>query len=91
MQRRRQREKLKELTRGPGRLCQAMAIDRELDGCALTDGAPLWIASDGEAVDQSSVAVSPRIGISSAQLLPLRFFLADSPYVSGPRRLRTGK
>ena len=69
-----------DLARGPARLCQALGIDRQLDGHDLTLGRRLWIENgDLEAIE---VLVTPRIGISSAQDLPLRFLVADSPYVS---------
>jgi DNA-3-methyladenine glycosylase len=71
-----------ELARGPARLCQALGIDRQLDRHDLTVGRRLWIEdAPGERFD---VRVTPRIGISSAQELPLRFLVADNPYVSKP-------
>jgi DNA-3-methyladenine glycosylase len=33
----------RELTRGPGRLCQALQVTRQLDGLDLTDGQQLWL------------------------------------------------
>ena len=47
MQAYRQREKRLELARGPGRLCQAFAIDRRLDHWNLTLGRTLWLAAAG--------------------------------------------
>ena len=80
-------EKTLDIARGPGRLCQAMAIDRDWDGWDLTLGEQLWIA-EGEAVDAADVFISPRIGISTAQDWPLRFVLRGSPFASGTRKLR---
>jgi DNA-3-methyladenine glycosylase len=89
MQQRRGREKLFDLARGPARLCEAMAIDRQLDGCDLTFGQRLWIAEDHLYDRQAAeIRTSVRIGVTSAHDLPLRFFLSGSPFVSGPRRLR---
>lgn len=86
MQQRRGVEKLRDLARGPGRLCGALAIDRAQDGWDLTRGEQLWIAEPPDAASANGrVAAGPRIGISSAQELPLRFFLADCPFVSGTR------
>jgi DNA-3-methyladenine glycosylase len=85
MARRRGREGLLELTRGPGRLCQAMAIERDDDGWDLTRGRRLWIADD-VSLTADSVAISPRIGVTSAQKLPWRYFEAGSRFVSGSRR-----
>ena len=37
-------ERLRDLTRGPGRLAQALRIDRSLDGLDLCRKGPLWLA-----------------------------------------------
>lgn len=90
MRARRRREALLDLARGPARLCQAFAIDRAWDGYDLTLGEELYIArSQGNAKPVRMVS-SPRIGLSRGQELLLRFFIADCPYVSGPRRVRGG-
>ena len=86
MQARRNTEVLFDLTRGPARLCQALAIDREMNGWDLTRGKTLWIAADDwQPDDSTTIIAAPRIGISSAQELLLRFFYAGNRYVSGPR------
>ena len=81
---RRRTDIVRDLARGPGRLCEALAIDRTHDGWDLTSGRDLWIA---EAPAQNGHALkivrSGRVGISSAQRRLLRFFLAGSPFVSG--------
>ncbi len=84
MQRRRQREALRDLARGPARLCQALDVTKTFDGWDLTLGRELWIGDDGP-LDGGSLKIvrSPRIGISAAQHRLLRFYLAGSPYVSG--------
>jgi len=83
MQPRRGAEGLLELARGPARLCQAFAIDRRLDGWDLTRGQRLWLA-EAAGADQPAgeVAVGPRVGVTSAQDLPLRFYFAANPFVS---------
>ena len=86
MRRRRRTDALRDLTRGPGRLCEAFAIDRALDGCDLTRGRGLWVAPRDHADDPPfQVLVTPRIGVTSAHDLPLRFAVAGSPFVSGRR------
>jgi DNA-3-methyladenine glycosylase len=78
-----------ELASGPAKLCEALAIDTELDGWDLTLGRRLWIAAASDArTDQAVVGRSARIGETSAHDLPLRFYLKDDPFVSGPKRLR---
>jgi DNA-3-methyladenine glycosylase len=88
MQQHRGVTELRELARGPGRLCQALAIDRRFDGWDVTLGQQLWLAQAREAVPAARIRVSPRIGVTAARDLPLRYFLADSPYVSSTRRGR---
>ncbi len=63
-----------DLTRGPGKLCQALAIDRKLDGWDLTRGSRLWIA-DHPGARGVTIGNSPRIGLSKAKDLLLRFFI----------------
>ena len=88
MQEHRHQDRRLELGRGPGRLCQAFAIDRHFDHWNLTKGRQLWLADDGTQFDKRDSGTSTRIGVTTAKELPLRFFLRDCPYVSGPRRLK---
>jgi DNA-3-methyladenine glycosylase len=88
MQRRRGTEVVRDLARGPARLCQAMAIDRAYNHWDLTIGEQLWIADDaGLNGTPLVIGRSGRIGISAAQRRLLRFYVAGNPYVSG----RSGK
>lgn len=71
---------------GPGKICQALAIDRSLDGIALVSG-PLKV-SEGEPVGDPDVAAGPRIGVDyagEAAEWHLRFALRGNPHVSRPR------
>ena len=74
-----------KLTSGPGRLCEAFGITRTRDnGCDLTSTTgSLWIGDDG--FRARGVVLTPRIGITKAAALPLRYFLARNPFVSGPK------
>jgi DNA-3-methyladenine glycosylase len=81
------------LTNGPGKLCAALDIDRKLDGVDLCDASsPLFIARNPNLArfrgQRGPVAISPRIGITKAAGLPLRFYLSGSPFLS--RRVRAG-
>lgn len=87
MRARRERSDVRDLTRGPARLCEAFAIDRELNGADLTGGAPLWIA-DGEPVSPEAIGVGGRVGVTAAAERPLRFYLLDNPFVSRTRQVR---
>jgi DNA-3-methyladenine glycosylase len=74
-----------DLAGGPGKLCQALAVGRELDGVRL-DRPPLAICR-GDAVEETEIVASPRIGVDyagEAALWPLRFSLAGHRHVSKP-------
>jgi DNA-3-methyladenine glycosylase len=90
MQQNRGVERLRDLTRGPGRLAQALRIDRSLDGLDLCEEGPLWLARDdrklGE-VENKQIGESVRIGITQEAQRVLRFYLRGSPFVSGARSL----
>jgi DNA-3-methyladenine glycosylase len=79
--------KLKELTSGPGRLCQALGITRSADnGLDLLDAkSPLQMRDDGTPAGR--VVVTRRIGIRHAADLPLRFVIAGNDCVSGPKSI----
>lgn len=75
-----------DLAGGPGKLCQALAIDRELDRHPL-DTAPL-LMTHGEPAEAGEIARGPRIGVDyagEAASWPLRFALRGHPEVSRPR------
>lgn len=67
-----------QLTSGPARLCQALAIDRQFDGADLcAPGATLFIER-GDAVPDAAVATGPRIGVrgdEAALTVPWRFYV----------------
>ena len=72
----------RDLTNGPGRLCQALGIDRNFDGEDLLASDRLFIMK-GDAPPERIVE-RPRIGISQAVDLPWRFILEGNPHVSRP-------
>jgi len=78
-------EPLRDLARGPGRLCTALRIDRSLDGLDLCQEGPLWLGRDDR--DVGDIGESIRIGITKDADRPLRFYLRGSPFVSGSRAL----
>lgn len=83
----RRSEKLLNLTRGPARLCEALQIDKRLNEHDLIDSKQLWIAVD-PSFDHTvhQITTSPRIGVTSAKTLELRFFFNGNRFVSGPRK-----
>lgn len=74
-----------ELTNGPARLTQAMAIDKTLNGADLVAGDRLWL-EPGLSFPDDVVERGPRIGVQYAaekdRLAPWRFWVRDNPYVS---------
>jgi DNA-3-methyladenine glycosylase len=78
-------ERLRDLARGPGRLAAALRIDRSLDGLDLCREGPLWLGRDDD--DPGEIGQSVRIGISRDADRVLRFYVRDSPFVSGPGSL----
>jgi DNA-3-methyladenine glycosylase len=84
----------RDMARGPARLCQAMGIDRALDGADVcSHSSPLQITRRAGA--EPPVTVGPRIGISRGAEEPWRFWITGDPAVSAyrphvPRRRATG-
>ena len=95
-------EPLHLLASGPGKLCQAFALDLAQNGADLL-GREVWI-EPGSPVPEVAVATSARIGCETAaapwDLIPWRFYVAASRFVTpgrassprtaaAPRRLKT--
>ena len=88
----------RDLARGPARLCQALDIDRSLDGADVcVPDSPLrmrWPEAGTTARSaERKVASGPRVGISAAAEVPWRFWVEGEPTVSAyrpavPRRRR---
>jgi DNA-3-methyladenine glycosylase len=80
------------LAAGPARLCQALAVDRALDGHDLAAGTVLWIADAPEttrsALAERGVVTGPRIGVAYAGAdwadRPWRFGVRGHPSLSRP-------
>jgi DNA-3-methyladenine glycosylase len=69
-----------DLTNGPGKLCLALGIGREMNQLSLQRG-PLVIR-EGIKIPNSEVGVTPRIGITKAVDWPLRWIVKDNLYIS---------
>lgn len=72
----------KGLANGPGKLTRALAITRDQYGSRLDKG-PLTIRQF-RVKPNFSIAATPRIGVSQAIDLPLRFVWAGHPCLSRP-------
>ena len=75
----------RDLARGPARLCQALDIDRSLDGTDLcVPDSPLRMRwPDPSTTGRSAkIATGPRVGVSQAAERPWRFWIEGDPTVS---------
>lgn len=75
----------RDLARGPARLCQALGVDRTMNGADACDPASalrIWKPAVGSA---SAVVTGPRVGIREAADVPWRFWLAGEATVSAYR------
>jgi DNA-3-methyladenine glycosylase len=79
MKRRRGRKKLKDLTSGPGKLCQALDVDRSLNGTDLCSRI-ICVEDRGEVIRK--VATSSRIGVEEEKAKKWRFYIDDNEFVS---------
>jgi len=70
---------------GPGKLCMAMSIDKQLNGADLR-GTTIWI--EDRKLDPGPVCTSPRVGVDYAgeyKDKPWRFYVDGNPNVSRAR------
>jgi len=74
--------RLRDLARGPGRVCEALGIGRDLSGVDLCADGPLWL--ERPSGTPAPIQVATRIGLSRDQHRRLRFLERGSPFVSVP-------
>jgi DNA-3-methyladenine glycosylase len=69
-----------QLTNGPAKLCQALGIDKSLNGWDLTCGKELWVV-DYKKIPAKAIITTPRIGIDYASKehkeAPWRFLISN--------------
>jgi DNA-3-methyladenine glycosylase len=84
MKKRRGMDEPRNLASGPGKLCQAFAIDRTLNGGDMC-GSTLYVRDPGEPAPE--IITTPRIGVDYAgewKHRPFRFLIAGNAFVSKP-------
>ena len=91
----------RDLARGPARLCQALAIDRALDGADLCEPrSPVRLRAGAIAPEiaasDSVTRAGPRVGVRMGAEIPWRFWTASDPTVSvyrphSPRQRPAGR
>lgn len=69
-----------EATNGPAKLCQALNIDRAMNGHDLREGDLRLIPAPALAPDE--IVQTTRVGISKGKDVPWRFYIKDNPFVS---------
>jgi DNA-3-methyladenine glycosylase len=84
MKRRRRTEETRNLASGPGKLCQAFAIDKSLNGADVC-GKLLYVENRGEPAPK--ILARPRIGVDYAgkwKDKPWRFLIRGNEFISKP-------
>ncbi|KXB07535.1 hypothetical protein AKJ51_01205 [candidate division MSBL1 archaeon SCGC-AAA382A20] len=82
MKKLRGKEKLKELTSGPGKMTQAFGISKEHHEVDLTSSDKIFISDPEEHTENKNIRTSHRIGVREDLDQELRFYIADSEFVS---------
>ncbi len=57
----------RELANGPAKLCQALALDKSVNGLDVTCGRVLWVEEPSTLAIPARIAATPRIGIGYAK------------------------
>lgn len=89
MKKRRKTEILRNLCSGPGKLCQAMDITRELNGVDLC-GDNLYLL-DNERIPEKEILSTPRINIDyagEAIEYPWRFLIRGNKFISTSKHVK---
>ena len=68
-----------DATNGPAKLCQALAIGKEMNGHYLAEGEMKLIVR--RPLDPSVITQTTRIGISQGKEVPWRFYVTGNPFV----------
>lgn len=84
MKENRNKQKLKELCSGPGKLTQALEITKKDNHLDLTTSNQLFIADTDITVPEKDIHTTTRVGIAKAKELPYRFYIKGSGFVSKP-------
>ena len=69
-----------DVTNGPAKLCQALGIDKQLNGHDLSTSPLKLILQDP--INPKDITQTTRIGISQAKDVPWRFYISGNAYVS---------
>lgn len=87
MKKRRRKDSMLEFCRGPAKLCEALGIDRTFNGHDLVRSSILYVTNErSNPIPRLQIVCTPRIGVTSAHDLELRYFVDGSRFVSANRK-----
>ncbi len=73
-------------TDGPGKICQALGIDREFNGADLCAPESMLFVERGIPISESSVTIGPRVGLNNVpepwKSIPWRYRVSNGPVSS---------
>lgn len=81
MQSKRSKEKIRDLTTGPGKLTQALGITKEHNGQKLHEDTGLYLLEE-QAIESFDIVAAPRVGIREGLDKLWRFSIKNHPFVS---------
>ena len=81
MEKKRHKHSTHGLTNGPGKLTQALSINKDLNGIDVTKEGPLYVL-DAPEIPANQIVTTKRIGISKAVDDLLRFYVEENQFVS---------
>jgi DNA-3-methyladenine glycosylase len=81
----------RDITNGPGKLCQALSLSRNDNRIDLIESDTLFLTRGESPVLANHIGVSTRIGINVAQEHLWRFFIKGNEYVSRSKPSVPGK
>jgi DNA-3-methyladenine glycosylase len=74
-------EKSTRVAAGPGKLCRALKIDRNLDGAILSPDSKLWLEPKSADYKFDTIQTT-RIGLTKGADIPWRWYIKGHPSVS---------
>lgn len=81
MEKKRHKHSSHGLTNGPGKLTQALSINKDLNGIDVTKEGPLYVL-DAPEIPVNQIVTTKRIGISKAVDDLLRFYVEENQFIS---------
>jgi len=81
MEKKRHKHSIHGLTNGPGKLTQALSINRDLNGIDVTKKGSIYVI-DALEIAKKDIVITTRVGISKAIDEKLRFYIKNNTFVS---------